>query len=352
MTSKVKNKLSLYRYVVNHPETSEGKVDLETLLNQCEPFQIERLSGLIYRRAVLNGQFDSLSSSSKLMLKSYMFKLIADVESKKNIVNQIATALQGSNLTVLLLKGMAFNDLIYSTDSPRGTSDIDLLLMKSEKEALTKQLAPIAKKVEVPKKYVFDNLFEEVWSTKSSNRVFLDMHWYLSYPTLYNFDQQQIFERSIPHPFYKSENLRLLSYEDHLVYLAIHLTKDCDFYNYGLIDCHELISQHQPDLKYAFKIASRWGASISLYILLSVCREELGTHINSVILSQYKPNRVRLLLIDLALTHVFPKPTKPKSVFHRFQQSVSILLFTGFQLKVKHLYSYILAFPIRKGIKH
>jgi hypothetical protein len=339
----------LYRYVVNHPETSEGKVDLEKLLNQCESSQIERLSGLIYRRAVLNGQFDSLPSGSKFMLKSNTFKLIADVESKKNIVNQIATALQGSNLTVLLLKGMAFNDLIYSTDSPRGTSDIDLLLMKSEKEALTKQLAPIAKKVEVPKKYVFDNLFEEVWSTKSSNRVFLDMHWYLSYPNLYNFDQQQIFERSIPHPFYKSENLRLLSHEDHLVYLAIHLTKDCDFYNYGLIDCHELITQFQPNLKRCFEIARGWGAKRSLFYMLRYAKREMSTQIDESILMINSPSVFHKWLSELLIKYIFSKNSTKKTNFHRIKQMLCLALFCDNpRVAFRH---YKLYFKLRFSLK-
>jgi hypothetical protein len=311
-------------------------------LNQCEPSQIERLSCLIYKKALLNGDFFLLPVTLKQKLKANVFALIADNECKKIVVKQLSEVLAGTNINIILLKGMAFNELIYGSESPRGTSDVDFLISEPERLSIEKYLTLIADKVSVTKTHSFDDLFEESWRAKKAERVFFDVHWHLSHPTLFTFDLADIFLRSVVHPFYKSQNIRVLSHEDHLVFLAIHLMKDCNFYEHGLLDCHELICQFNPEIELCFDIAKTWGAQTSLFCLLSVVKSKLNTPIDDSVIRNYSPNRLKRGLCMYLINNLFPRPSIEKTRLHRFKQVMgTLILVDKVNLSLRHYYAYL-----------
>jgi hypothetical protein len=331
MAKKVDDKMALIRYVATNPKSSEylhhSNLDdiKETIING--PLA-ERLCALIYNRTKQCGHYHKLDVNTQLKIKLKTFALVADIEVKKNNILKLVEHLQSAGLKVLVLKGMAFNEMIYTSEAPRGTSDIDLLINKENNNIFEESIQALATKVTLNHEHTFDGIFEETWRANSLIAVFFDVHWYLSYPSLFSFDQEQIFKRSLIHPSYKSEHLRVLSHEDHLVYLAIHLMKDCNFYDYGLLDCHELICQYQPDLKECFKIAKSWGAKTSLYYLFLLAQQELRTPINNEVLSDNKPFVLKHWLCLGVIRYVFIIKSREKTNFHRFKQLVSVLLFS------------------------
>jgi hypothetical protein len=330
MRQDVINTLEVFRYACIHPSQNVNwdreavKRIEETLLSHPK---LERLHALIYQNAIARKQLDWFSAACQNKLKLSTYSLIADIGAKKSQISQLAQVLNDHNLNVLLLKGLAFNSYIYSDNSPRGSSDIDILIKPQDKSRFCELLQQMATVVEQKAADAFGGLFEETWIANNSNSVYFDLHWYLSYPSLYRFDGQAIEKRSIQHPFYQSENIRLLSNEDHIVYLAAHLVKDCDFFHYGLIDCHELICQQKPDLDKCFSIAEQWGIKTGLYYLLMQCKKNLHTPIPESVLVANKPNFIRDHLCLFAINKVFTKPSLLKTAFHRFQQLLAVFLF-------------------------
>jgi hypothetical protein len=343
MLKRIADRIDLFRYastgVQNYHWNKERLEALQSFL--LVDTNAERLSPLIYTNSVKCDHFNSFSLEVQKWLRLNALAVVVSVEEKKRELQHLAENMAESKITLLLLKGMAFNQLIYKNEAPRGTSDIDLLIRKTELSDFEKKFSMLAYKVEHSSEHAFDGLMEETWCSIEANRVFFDIHWDLSYPTLFDFDGNEIFDRSVVHPFYKSEQLRMLSLEDHLVHLAIHLMKDCNFYDYGLLDCHQLICLEEPDIILCFKIAKKWGAKTSLFYLLSLSKKLLDTPICDKTLKNNKPNLLKHGICKLTIQYVFSKPAVLKSKFHRLQQ-IFVILFFGDNLAraFRHLTFY------------
>ncbi|WP_340680669.1 nucleotidyltransferase family protein [Paraglaciecola sp.] len=289
--------------------------------------KLERLHALVYKNAIERQQLNWFSSACQIKLKLSTYRLIADISAKKNQLTELTQLLEGHDINVLLLKGMAFNGYFYSDNSPRGSSDIDLLVQPQDKAKFCQVLKLLATSVEKKSNDAFSGLFEETWRANITQPIYFDLHWYLSYPSLFNFDGSEMVKRSIQHPSYLSENLRMLSNEDHIVYLAMHMTKDCDFFGYGLIDCHEMICQQQPDIMKCFTIAEAWGIKTGLYYLLMQCKKYMHTPVDEGLMHSNQPGYVRNHLCVYAINNIFTTPSKLKTMTHRFKQLISVFLF-------------------------
>jgi hypothetical protein len=330
MCAEIESTLDVYRYAcirraqgVNWDQDAIKRIEKQIL---SDP-KLERLHALIYKNAIEHQQLDWFSSACQLKLKLSSYRLVADISAKKNQLTELTQLLAGHDINVLLLKGMAFNGYLYSDNFPRGSSDIDLLVQPQDKTTFSQVFKLLATPIVKKSKDAFSGLFEETWRSNTTQKVYFDLHWYLSYPSLFTFDGLEMVKRSIQHPSYRSENLRVLSNEDHIVYLAMHMTKDCDFFGYGLIDCHELICEQKPDLAKCFMIADDWGIKTGLYYLLMQCKKHMNTPVAEVLLHTNQPRYVRNDLCIYAINNIFTTPSKLKTMTHRFKQLISVFLF-------------------------
>ncbi|WP_158967142.1 nucleotidyltransferase family protein [Paraglaciecola sp. L3A3] len=298
----------------------------------------ERLAALIYKHANQRGHLQLCSAKTLIWLKQYTFAVIVDVEEKKAVLRELANTLTDEYPVMMLLKGMAFNDRWYTSEAPRGTSDIDFLIAPNDKNQFEKLFSRQSSKIISKSDKAFDGLFEQTWQSNYKTRVYFDIHWHLSYPGLFHFDQEGIAKRSIQHPLYKHPKLRVMSNEDQLVNLAIHLMRDCDFYDYGLLDCHELICNQNMDLERVIKIAKQWRAKTCLFYLLWLCELHLNTPITKESLSQIKPNSVKHILCKSIIKQWLVKPTKIKTNGHRLKQFFVVFLFSDSVFAAIRLY--------------
>jgi len=337
--------IEVFQYACIHPSNhiTWDKVAIQRIERQLQQdAKLTRLHALIFQNAIARQQIEWFSAAYQIKLKLSTYSLIADIGAKKHEINQLAQQLAGHDIKVLLLKGLAFNSYLYTDNSPRGSSDIDILIQPQDKSRFCAVFKPLASVVEKNTNDAFDGLFEETWRANNANSVYFDLHWYLSYPSLFKCDGQDIVKRSIEHPNYHSENIRLLSNEDHIVYLAMHLLKDCDYFQYGLIDCHELICQQNPDLAQCFLIAEAWGVKTGVYYLLLQCKTYLHTPIAETLLLANKPNLIRDHLCRLAINTLFTKPSRLKTALQRFKQLCSVFLFCDSTARVlRHNLLYI-----------
>jgi hypothetical protein len=198
--------------------------------------------------------------------------------------------------------------------------------------------ANLASEIEFKPQKNFDGLFEKTWQSNCKPRVYFDVHWYLSYPNLFDFDHSKITERSTAHPLYERQKLRVLSNEDQLVNLAIHLMRDCDFYDYGLLDCHEIIHSQNVDLELTVNIAKGWGAKTCLFYLFWLCNKHLNTSIAAEVLAHIKPNSAKHVLCKWLMKNLLVKPTVTKTYNHRLKQLIVVFLFIDRPLKALRFY--------------
>jgi hypothetical protein len=345
MREELVNTLEVFQYTcvnqaqkVNWDREAVQRIEKQLLVSP----KLSRLHALIYQHAIERHHLDWFSSNFQTKLKLSTYSTIADIGAKKNEINHLAQLLEGHDLTVLLLKGLAFNGYIYSDNAPRGSSDIDILINPQDKNKFCDVLQQMATFVAPNTEDAFGGMFEETWRVNNTSSVYFDLHWYLSYPSLFTFNTAEMVSRSIKHPIYESEKIRLLSNEDHLVYLASHLLKDCDFFHYGLIDCHELICQQAPDLAKCFLIAEQWGIKTGLYYLLKQSNELLHTPIPKSLLMHNQPNFFRSKMCNFAIKRLFTKPSELKTTFHRIKQICAVFLFCDSITRVvKHHLIYI-----------
>lgn len=336
------NKQDVFKYASeNQFQSNDWVADKLELFFTALPEEpsAERLAALIYNRASNRGHLKYCSTKTQVWLKQKAFAIIANVEEKKLVLHQLAKALTAQDPPVVLLKGMALNDNQYTSDAPRGTSDVDLLVGSHEKVAFEKILTKQANKIEVKTEQAFDHLFEETWQSNIKSRVYFDVHWYLSYPQLFEFDMVQLFERSVPHPLYKNEKLRVLSNEDQLVSIAIHMMRDCDFYDYGLLDCHEIICREKVDFDLTVNIAKKCGASTCLFYVLWLASNDLKTPIPPTLLMQIKPKPIKHSLCKWLINKWLVKSTRTKTKGHRLKQLVVTLFFVDNFTSALKLYS-------------
>ncbi|MFT5813595.1 MAG: hypothetical protein ACI9VT_001348 [Psychroserpens sp.] len=345
MRKQTLNTLEVFRYAcVNQVQcVNWDRETIQRIENQLlSAPKLSRLHALIYQHAIERDHLDWFSSNFQIKLKLSTYSIIADIGAKKNEINHLAQLLEGHDLTVLLLKGLAFNGYIYRDNAPRGSSDIDILINPQDKNKFCDVLQQMATFVAPNTVDAFGGMFEETWRVNNTSAVYFDLHWYLSYPSLFTFNTAEMASRSIKHPIYESEIIRLLSNEDHIVYLASHLLKDCDFFHYGLIDCHELICQQDPELTKCFLIAEQWGIKTGLYYLLKQSKELQHTPIPQSILMHNKPNFFRNKMCNFALNKLFTKPSLLKTSFHRVKQLFAVFLFSDSVTRVvKHNLIYI-----------
>jgi hypothetical protein len=345
MREELVNTLEVFKYAcanqvqeVSWDREAVQRIEKQLLVSP----KLARLHALIYQHAIERNHLDWFGANFQTKLKLSTYSIIADIGAKKNEISHVVQLLEGHDLTVLLLKGLAFNGYIYSDNAPRGSSDIDILINPQDKHKFCDVLRQVATFVTPNTEDAFGGMFEETWRVNNTSAVYFDLHWYLSYPSLFKFNTAEITSRSIKHPIYESEKIRLLSNEDHIVYLASHLLKDCDFFHYGLIDCHELICQREPDLSKCFLIAEQWGIKTGLYYLLKQSNELLQTPIPQSILMHNQPGFFRKKMCDFTINKLFTKPSVLKTSFHRIKQLFAVFLFCDSITRVaKHNLFYI-----------
>jgi hypothetical protein len=164
-----------------------------------------RLHGLILYNAVKRHHLDWFKATTQLQLKLNTIKLIVDIAAKKHFIKQLMAILEVHNISVILLKGMAFNGYIYDSEAPRGVSDIDILIKPHDKRMFDKIFNAIATLVAVENKHAFDGLYEQTWRSNDTAKHLIDVHTYLTNPILFNINYDQLWKHSIIHPEYDSE---------------------------------------------------------------------------------------------------------------------------------------------------
>lgn len=230
---------NLFRICCNRNMPSDRLTIQRSINSLIENPEYHHLAPLVVKN-LGNKQLEQYKAS--LTLKKISIQVIANYLEKRNFVKKLSKELEYRGLKLILLKSMAFNDNIYKADSPRGSSDIDILVNDKDINEILKILKSFnfvrSQKDDKP----FTDSYESTWY---SGGIYIDLHRFLVNPFKFFIDTKTLFKYSIPHAYYNSENIRILSIEDNLNHLALHFQNDCYAYHHSLIDNEHLIVKNE-----------------------------------------------------------------------------------------------------------
>ena len=157
-------------------------------------------------------------------------------------------------------------------------------------------------------------------SISNNSLHLIDVHIHLTNPHLFDICQKDLWERSMPHPDYLTEHVRVLGREDTACHLVTHMINDTNFYHYNLIDLHELLLKKPLDAAELTSISSSWGVLNGTQIILEV----VHTYLNSPRLFADKPKnillKIRVKLALFTIDYLFTLASREKSLLHRLKQ--------------------------------
>jgi hypothetical protein len=253
----------------------------------------QRIIPLLNAKARQLGIFEKLNERTRQLLILCTQQGIITELAKAKQLKQILEVLSAQAIPVILLKGVAFNSLLYTSDAPRTSNDIDLRVKKEHWQQVVAAVKSIMDPLIKDKKEVFDNLYESSFVPKSQVGAALDLHMSLIHPGLFTIEQKSLWQSSVVHPSFNEANVRMLSAEHALIHQAIHAFKDINFCKYNLLDSHEIIEQLKPNLELTVEIAKAWGVSVACYYLLQNCADIMGTKAGGHLLSNVQPSHLR-----------------------------------------------------------
>jgi hypothetical protein len=307
-----------------------------TLLNKLPLFKKEhkRIIPLLNDKAHKLAIFNGLSAESQNILTAATQQGVVTELAKKQQLNTIITTLSAHEIPLILLKGGAFAEVLYSSQAPRTSNDLDILIHKNYWHEAVSLIKEIMNYTEKPQPDVFGDLYELSFIPKGNMGAALDLHASLIHPLLFKIDEEQLWESSIKHPSYNNKLVRMLSPEHALIHQALHAYKDMNFGKYNLVDSHEIIMTQKPDIKKTILISKEWGASTPLFALLKNCTEIMGSDIENYIdgdlLKQIEPSLVTYKLMVKLLMSRFSQPIENKKPFrYRINQILGQFVFSA-----------------------
>jgi hypothetical protein len=312
----------------------------------------QRIIPLLNAKARQLGIFEKLNERTRQLLILCTQQGIITELAKAKQLKQILKVLSAQAIPVILLKGVAFNNVLYASDAPRTSNDIDLLVKKEHWQQAVAAVKTIMNPLMKDKKAVFDDLYESSFVPKSQVGAALDLHQSLIHPGLFAIEQKALWRDSVVHPSFNDANVRMLSPEHALIHQAIHAFKDMNFCKYNLVDSYELISNLKPDLALTVELAKEWGASLPCYYLLKNCADVMGYKIDGQLLGKIRPNRFKQYVTGKLLVSKDAQPTAiGKPMRYRINQVLSQFVFTDSTKKAANLQWLFITMFLKKKFR-
>jgi len=302
----------------------------------------KRLLPLLKAKALQLNIFEDLLPEVQQILNIETKVGVITELAKKSQLTNIINALAKQEIPIILLKGSAFQNIIYSSKAPRTSNDIDILVREENWDQVVTALENIMDYQEKTQPDVFGDLYEISFVPQGNIGSAVDLHKALIHPHLFTIDEQSLWDDSIESPAYNNTLVRVLSPEHSLIHQALHAYKDMDFAKYNLLDTYEIINQLKPNFYKLFDSAKKWGVNMPLYILLQNNVVLMGSRVDHVSAKQIVPSKLRRYVVSKLLLSKNRQPSNGvKSVKYRINQVLSQFFFTA---SIKNALSLQLAY--------
>lgn len=216
-------------------------------------------------------------------------------------------ALRQAGIEPILLKGHALAALVYDDPLVRPSSDVDLLVRRSEIDAACTALErlggqlPSPETTTVQRETSYD--LPLMFPSAGGKASLLELHWDLAPRGLFALDLDAWRARAVEFTL-EGQVVSRLSHEDMLLHLALHMRKHRYVGLRWLCDVAELLRRFAASLDWAYvrRTAQAAGLSVLLYTSLQLAEQLFEAPVDRAILQEIAPSSLRRRLLQEMLS--------------------------------------------------
>jgi hypothetical protein len=217
-----------------------------------------------------NQKKDLTTESLIETLRTYSHTAAARTVIREELLKALEIKLASHSVQAILLKGAALHRYIYPESCFRLGLDVDILIRVDDYSHIGDVLKGLANEVE---KYqtsssIKDLSVERLFISVTPPFVSLDIHRELTTPYIYPIDYDGLFRRSLSHPAYNNNVLRVLSPEDNLIHFAIHSLYDLKLFSKQTLDAYLLLQHESINWALLLRLAKEYRVVKPLMYLL------------------------------------------------------------------------------------
>ncbi|OGL48583.1 MAG: hypothetical protein A3H37_05815 [Candidatus Schekmanbacteria bacterium RIFCSPLOWO2_02_FULL_38_14] len=282
---------------------------------------------------------------------AYLKACIVNETNFKNLF-KVIEILHAAEIKVILLKGSHLAQFVYKGIGLRPMGDIDILIKKEDLDKAEKLLLQNGFKYSQlnQKVYSYFGIDQDVLKQTDLIRQYkkihhhshpfsnskgikhLEIHWTIA-------DQNSPFDIAIEEIWKRAKRVKtngtdmlVLSPEDLLLHLSLHISHNEKFKNHGLRPCCDIatIINHYSsgiDWNQLQSRACEWGVGKYLYLMLYLCKEILGLKIPNKLFDNLKPKpfsgKILLDAQNRILCHEKKKSIAPR-IYKKFHSDISL----------------------------
>lgn len=220
---------------------------------------------------------------------------------------QVLAALRSAGIDPVLLKGYALASLLYDDPIVRPSTDVDLLVRRSEVDRACTALRaaggrlPSAESIAHQLAHSYD--LPVMLPAAAGRPGLLELHWDLAPRGLFALDLDAWRSRSDEFVL-EGQAVRRFSAEDMLLHLALHMRKHRYVGLRWLCDVAELVRRFGGTLDwgYVIRVAKETGLRVLLYTSLQLADRLLQAPVDDQVLRELEPSAVRRRLLHSVLS--------------------------------------------------
>lgn len=199
-----------------------------------------------------------------------------------------------NGISVIALKGAILAEQLYGNPGLRPMSDIDIMVKSEDLPragSLLLEMGYQQMEADLDRPHAFH---ESPYYRQGPISLYIELHWNLDNPKLVAIPLQEIWQRAQSIQI-RGKTIKVLSPEDNMLFLMVHMHKHSDNTLKSLIDVMLMIKKYQGilDWDYILKSARSWEVEIGIYYALRWSKELLGAPVPSSLLRELKPGVLR-----------------------------------------------------------
>ena len=258
-----------------------------------------RLDAILFHSLDRLGVFPQLPHATQLAFENQYAQTVLNVGVYLNAAADLTEECVRRGLAVVVLRGLALGMTVYDKPYLRPFSDLDLLVRPGDFDAVRSVMLEMGyerRQGTLPEGY-FRRHHLHVAMDNAATGVKAELHWALDHPyTLYTVDVGELID-SRQHASFMDEWIAVLTPEDCLLTLCLHLLKHAPFLAdlmreddflplllrgrqmIWLLDIHQLLNRYGPTLNWdqVARKAGAWGLRDALAVCLEAVRRACGS---------------------------------------------------------------------------
>jgi hypothetical protein len=303
--------------------------ELSELLNSLDgqiAATLHHIIPIVHARLTARAAEENVRADLRNYARTHALQEIARSLFHERRVRRILEESGAAGIAVILLKGAAFQQSLYSASAPRVGSDIDFLVKESDFSRMCGLMARHMTEVfDVKRRYSHETAFQWMFRSDDRNDPIIEIHRAITSPYVFAIREGDLLASSWPHPAYGSELIRVLSPEDNMLHLAVHAFRDLDYCTHNLLDAYEIWCQWKPDVSRLIEKSARWGATAALYYLLLSIKRLMDTPIPQQVIDRLEPPKFRRMINERILTAPIIRSGRHYHPAYRLIQAMSQL---------------------------